>query len=156
MKPPSPILLFVPSSEQGALGEIGHFLPLELIRSCGNFVSSFIYSTSQHFIGTTCLNNCLGPSHLKHLPAPLSPIRQGEVDDLSILGKLAGGENGPGDSDTRDEAPVPSPSLLDSVSSFDLPSCSQTLLEIDLRSWEMGSVDPFQEAVYLNWWEHRL
>ena len=58
-------------------------------------MDSFIYSTSQHLIDTTYLNNRLGPSHLKHLPAPLSPIGEGEVDDLSILGKLAGGESSP-------------------------------------------------------------
>lgn len=55
----------------------------------------FIYSTSQHLIGTTYLNNCLAPGHLKHLPTPLSPIWEGEVDDLSILGELAGRESSP-------------------------------------------------------------
>lgn len=38
----------------------------------------------------TYLNNGFGPSHFKHLATPLSPIREGKVDNLCILGKLLG------------------------------------------------------------------
>lgn len=58
-------------------------------------MGSFVYSTSQHHPDTTYLNNCLGPRYFKHLPASLSAIGKGEVDDLSILCKLAGGESSP-------------------------------------------------------------
>lgn len=87
----------------------------------------FIDSTSQHLIDTTNLNNCLGPSHFEHLSTPLSPIREGEVDDLSVLGKLAGGESIPSDSETRGKVAA-LPHLPQS--SLKLPSsplCSDTL-----------------------------
>lgn len=94
----------------------------------------FIYSISRHLIDTTYLNNCLGPRHLKYLPAPLSPIGEGEVDDLSILGELAGGGRAAqSNTEISGEVNVPFAPLLDSGPSFCLPSCAQTLLETNSR-----------------------
>ena len=56
----------------------------------------FIHLFNQkHLSDTTYLHNCLGPRHLEHLPTPLSPVGEGKVDNLSILGKLVGGESSP-------------------------------------------------------------
>lgn len=66
--------------------------PIKIVR---HFAGLFIYSAGQHRPDTTYLNNCLGPRHLKHLPASLSAIGEGEVDDLSVLCELAGGESSP-------------------------------------------------------------
>lgn len=82
----------------------------------------FIHPTSQHHVDTAYLNNCLGPRHLKHLSTSLSPVREGEVDDLSILCKLAEGESSQSNHETKSEVPIPPPSLLD------LPPSSLKLL----------------------------
>lgn len=103
-------------------------------------MGSFSYSTSQRLIDTTYLDNCLGPSHLEHLSTPLSPVREGEVNDLSILGELTGGEQSR--ATVRPGAkPLSPPILPGPVSSFFLPSWAQTLLEMSLRGWYMGSLN---------------
>lgn len=94
----------------------------------------FIYSTSQHLIDATYLNNCLGPRHLKYLPTPLSPIGEGEVDDLSILGELVGVGGRAAQRTLRSVVKLmspPRPSLIQAQAS--LPAFAQTLLETNLR-----------------------
>ena len=82
------------SSGQGAFRKSRPFSAFGVYESMETLWFIHLFN-QKHLSDTAYLHNCLGPRHLEHLPAPLSPIGEGEVDNLSVLGKLAGGESSP-------------------------------------------------------------